>query len=517
MLYPRAVRSRSAALLLVPLFALPLVAGGALAAWARARHAGAVERFREGGAGAWLARDPGLAAAATAAFERADRAGPHALPVTVDGRRYGFDPGARPLPFGRAPWTFTRRYPRAFRSGALARDRIAVETGRAPRPPGAEAFVALRQKLDRDALRRAPLPAGTKLHLARRGGWEEVASLLEAVRDLPDIGETPEPGRHGRLSVPARPGAPGILHLGPRPALPVATSDDGRFRLHFGRVPGALWTGRRAAPLAGVWSIESVHGDRWWAAAGVRRWLGPGLAVVAAYLVLPCALAFELRRRRRAAEARARLLNELAHDLRTPLAAVRLHAELLAAGRVPDARRDGSVDVVARESARLSGLLANLLDLSRLERGTRLFDVEEVDVATLADDVARDFLAVHPDRRGDLDVRVPPDARARADRTALARVLANLLDNAGKFTAPGTAIRVTWTGGELAVEDDGPGIAPADRPALFRAYARGSEAVAAAVPGTGMGLALARDLMRGMGGSVRYEPAARFVVGFTHD
>ncbi len=520
----------SAAALLVPLFLLPLVAAGVLAAWARAVHHDALDRMQVGGAAAWFDKSPELAAAARAAFDKSDRAGPHAIPITIAGRAYLVEPsgearasggsgGAGSGELGREPWTFARRYPAAFRLDHLVRNRLAAETGRAERPAAAQAFVELRARLDRKRLRTAPLPAGTKLYLARRGGWTDVLPFLEAVRALPD-NENPEglaPGRHGNLSVPIRPRAPLILHLRAPPSLPVGTSTDGRFRLHFGSRSGALWIGHLEAPLAGPWSIESVHGDRWWAVPVVRRWVGPALALFAAYLVLPIALAFELRRRRRAAEARARLLNELAHDLRTPLAAVRLHAELLSSRRVPDVRRDKSIDVVAREAARLSNLLANLLDLSRLERGTRLFDVGAVDVAALVDEAVCDFLAVHPERRSDLHVSVPGAARAPADRTALARVLANLLDNAGKFTEPGTAIRIAWANGELTIEDDGCGVTNEDRPALFRRYARGKAAIAAAVPGTGMGLALVRDLMGGMGGSVRYEPTARFVVGFAHE
>jgi two-component system phosphate regulon sensor histidine kinase PhoR len=219
-----------------------------------------------------------------------------------------------------------------------------------------------------------------------------------------------------------------------------------------------------------------------------------------------------LRRRRRLDETRARFINELAHDLRTPLTSLRLYAEMLAAGKTPEEERPRYVETMARESGRLSALLANLLDLSRLERGSRDFARERIGLEEAVGRALADFAALHPARADDVRVSGPDDATVTADSTALARVLGNLLDNAGKFTEEGTTIRISWRAPadgevELALADQGPGIPAEERGRLFRRYERGERAKADGVPGTGLGLALVRELVEGMGGRVRLAPS----------
>ncbi|MHC4861660.1 MAG: sensor histidine kinase, partial [Planctomycetota bacterium] len=287
--------------------------------------------------------------------------------------------------------------------------------------------------------------------------------------------------------------------------------------LRYGPPPtgaaAVAWQGRLEEPLAGDWAIVLPHGDRWWMDPRFLRWAGPAGAALAGFLLIPAALLISIRRRRRLDDARARFINELAHDLRTPLTSLRLYAEMLSAGKVGEEDRGRYVDTMARESARVSGLLANLLDLSRLERGKRVFETSRIDLDEAVEAAARDFAALYPDRADDLHVRGSDDMGVRGDRTALARCLANLLDNAGKFTEPGTPIRISWDMADegvvrLVVSDEGPGIPRAERKKLFARYVRGS-AAAAGVPGTGLGLSLVRELIEGMGGSARFARAER--------
>jgi len=270
--------------------------------------------------------------------------------------------------------------------------------------------------------------------------------------------------------------------------------------------PNELWRGRLERPLAATWVLEAVHGGRWWRDARFRRWIAPAGLAGFAFLLIPLLLAIALRRRRALDEARLRFLTEIAHDLRTPLTAVRLHADMLTTGRAPEQKRAGYLETVARESVRLSGLLGNLLDFSRLERGARSFDPEKVAVAKAAAQAACDFQALFPERRNDITWSGPEDLRARADRTALGRCLANLLDNAGKFTPPRTPIEIRWRAKEgkvrIEVSDRGGGIPPAEAKRIFQRYRRGAASRQNGIPGTGLGLSLVRELMRGMEGEV---------------
>src|SRR6185436_12629662 len=152
-----------------------------------------------------------------------------------------------------------------------------------------------------------------------------------------------------------------------------------------------VWHGRLDAPLAGEWYLTMPHGDRWWETATFARWALPASVTCLAFLFVPTALLVAIRKRRRLDDARVRFVNELAHDLRTPVTSLRLHAEMLAEGRVPAGEETRYLGVLGRETARLSALLANLLDLSRVERGAREYEKKPLDVGEITHNTVRDF------------------------------------------------------------------------------------------------------------------------------
>jgi len=412
-------------------------------------------------------------------------------------------------------WVFRSGFAGGLTADAMAdpQVRLDVETGVPPaRLPAlgerARVFRDLYDSPDLARLAAAPLPVESKLFLARRTpGGEAARPLLDALALAPAPPESP--GARGPwLKVDGRP--PVLWPSQPPLRLRWTEPERRRVRLLYSATPmeGPVpWRGG-PKPLAGHWAVEAVHGSRWWRDGRFRRWMWP-VAVAAAGLLLFPALAWLAMRRQRALdEARFRFLAEIAHDLRTPLTALRLQAELFDrdAPDEPRARR------VAGEAAKLSRLLANLLDLTRLERGTRRFELEAVDVGRLVEETVRDFRAAHPERADDLTLEGGP-LQARCDRTGLRRCLVNLLDNAGKHTSPGTPVRVAWTAADglvrIDVADGGPGVDARDRAGLFRRYRRGGRARADAVPGTGLGLALVRELARGMGGSAVFVPSER--------
>lgn len=526
--------------LLLPVFVLPLAVAATLAFVARSAYLGTLASYRRDGAAharRWL-DDPQVAAWTVSRFDGALRS------ATEDGA--GWDAFRRGDLAGRvrrpggtsggsAPWILATDFAGGLTPAALADPnvRIAVEGG-APiaGQPGADAATAAfasfvsgpEAETSTDRLRAAPLAAGAKLYLLRRSRAADPDDLavLAALRDLGDAldeaGGRLAPGAHAQATttilVPAAGGPLAVVPGGaPAPVAAMHVCDDPTRTVRLlwtpapSARPAALWTGTLDAPLAGTWTIESPAGAPWWRAEGVARWTLPVAAGCVAFLAIPAALLLALRRRRRLDAARARFITEIAHDLRTPVAALRLHAELLASGRAADADRGKHVAVLGREAARVSSLLANLLDLSRLERGTRPFDRAAVDVAEVVRETVREFGVLYPQRAADVETDLPAEIGVVGDRTALARALANLLDNAGKFTPAGTKIRVRAEsladgGARIVVADEGPGIAAADRTRVFRPYERGSAAAVTAAPGTGLGLALVRELVEGMGGRV---------------
>ncbi|MDH6575697.1 HAMP domain-containing sensor histidine kinase [Kitasatospora sp. MAP5-34] len=190
--------------------------------------------------------------------------------------------------------------------------------------------------------------------------------------------------------------------------------------------------------------------------------------------------------------AQRRLVADASHELRTPLTALRTNAELLAkSDRLTDSQRSRATAGLQRQLREVTGLVNDLIELARDEEPQAL--VESVRLGGLLEhsvDTARghwpeiEFLSV---MTGDPTVRGVP--------ARLSRLFANLLDNAAKFSPPGGPVEITLHDGpELTVRDHGPGIAPEDLPYVFDRFYRAS--AARALPGSGLGLAMARQIAR---------------------
>ncbi len=216
---------------------------------------------------------------------------------------------------------------------------------------------------------------------------------------------------------------------------------------------------------------------------------------------------------------RAFLLS-VSHDLRTPLTSIRGYAEAIADGTVEgmDARIRAA-DVISSESRRLERLVADLLDLARLDAHQFSLHPTAVDVQAVVQDAVEAFDPAASDIGVSLDVESGEPIPARVDAQRLAQIVANLVENALKFatTRVVVGVRAVDDRVELHVDDDGPGIAPQDLPRVFeRLYT--SRTVPGRTLGTGIGLAIVHELTLAMGGDARVEPidaeGTRFVVTF---
>lgn len=203
--------------------------------------------------------------------------------------------------------------------------------------------------------------------------------------------------------------------------------------------------------------------------------------------------------------AMTRRFAEAAHELRTPLGHILGFAEMMQRrlfGPLPD-KYGEYVDHIADSARRMNALAANWLDLGKLDAGRFEIVREEIDLADVAHAAARDAANAAAMKGQRIDV-VGADAPTPfgADPRALRQILDNLLSNAMKFTPEGGAIVVRVIAGPQAavidVEDSGPGIAPADKARLGRAFERG--AGAALAEGTGLGLAVSIGLAHAHGG-----------------
>ena len=232
--------------------------------------------------------------------------------------------------------------------------------------------------------------------------------------------------------------------------------------------------------------------------------LGPLFLMLALGGVL---LVLEITRERRESMLKTGFVSNVSHELKTPLTALRLSAEMLREGRVKEEAQARYLDVIVRESERLTRLVDNVLDFGRLERGRRKFNLEVRDV--------NELLSVAEAQRPrveaaglTLTVRPAPASVVRTfDPDAVEQVLVNLIDNAVKYAADGKTIEVSvCERGEITVEDRGPGIAAKHRSRIFERFYRCDDSITAKSSGSGLGLSIASRLMAGMGGELSFAP-----------
>jgi signal transduction histidine kinase len=203
---------------------------------------------------------------------------------------------------------------------------------------------------------------------------------------------------------------------------------------------------------------------------------------------------------------RRELVANVSHELKTPISALRAHLENLLDGvEEPDR---ATIQVMLQQSERLSRLVEQLLDLSRLEAGDISFDRTEWTLEPFVREVVSEVEVASGGRvriESHVPTGIPP---LRADRERLHQVLFNLLDNAVRFTPAGGVVRVSGEAGRercvVRVADTGPGIPPEHLPLVFDRFYRvdRSRTRARGDGGTGIGLAIARSIVEGRGGRI---------------
>jgi len=208
----------------------------------------------------------------------------------------------------------------------------------------------------------------------------------------------------------------------------------------------------------------------------------------------------------RFAERRNNFVAAVTHELKTPLTAIRMYGEMLRDGIVPSERkRQEYYGTITSESERLSRLINNVLEFSRLEKGTRQMNLVAGSLAPVVAEMA-ELLRPHAEREGfTLEVESDPDLPpVRYDRDALLQVLFNLVDNAIKYAreAPERLISLECRrrdgGVAVLVRDRGPGVAPRHLAQLFEPFFRGETELTRRTKGTGIGLALVKGLVERM-------------------
>ena len=220
---------------------------------------------------------------------------------------------------------------------------------------------------------------------------------------------------------------------------------------------------------------------------------------------------FDVTEMRRLETIRRDFVANVSHELRTPVASVRSAAETVRIAMEKDPKAaDQFLDIIERNARRLGELIADLLDLSRLEANELRLNAEPLDLRAAIEKSVAPFAARATARRSRLAVDIARDCPSPlADENGFDRVLSNLIDNALKYCPEGTTVSISAAGmnGKVRIDvsDDGPGIEARHLPRLFERFYRVDPGRSRDTGGTGLGLSIVKHLVEAMKGEVSVE------------
>jgi two-component system phosphate regulon sensor histidine kinase PhoR len=241
-------------------------------------------------------------------------------------------------------------------------------------------------------------------------------------------------------------------------------------------------------------------------------WTVGVIIVAAATALIGVGNAFRTMSRDRAlSEQKSNFVSSVSHELRTPIASISLLVDSLRDQKIPDPEKTQHYyDLIHNECHRLSSLIGNLLDYSRIDRDQKVYETEACDLAALCEAITEMMRPSATDRKISLDWRpLAENSEAVVDPDAIGQALINLIDNAIKFSPGGSSVVVELSqsenGLEISVVDEGKGIPPAERDRIFDQFYRVGSELTREARGVGIGLSIVKHVADGHGGSVRFE------------
>ncbi len=233
------------------------------------------------------------------------------------------------------------------------------------------------------------------------------------------------------------------------------------------------------------------------------------IIVIAGYVML-----YLLRRELELAGQKTSFVANVSHELKTPLTSIRMYAEMLSTrqNQLPEDKRNRYLEIILSESERLSRLISNVLDFSRTEAGRKKYHAELFSVSEVIYEIKEIWDGEMSAAGIALTIEVPVgDIMVKFDRDALFQGIHNLLSNALKYAVSGKEISIvchTDANDRIVIEvrDRGPGISARSARRIFNKFYRCDDSLTAATSGSGLGLSIARKLMRDQGGDLIYQP-----------
>jgi two-component system, OmpR family, phosphate regulon sensor histidine kinase PhoR len=216
----------------------------------------------------------------------------------------------------------------------------------------------------------------------------------------------------------------------------------------------------------------------------------------------------DVSRQMRLEAVRRDFVANASHELRSPLTVISGYLETLAQDPVLDAELKGPVAEMRRQAERMTAIIRDLIELSRLEETDEVVGGEPVDVAALAALLRKDVLA-RPARPKDVRVKVESQSRLLGDEPEIHSAFSNLVDNAAKYTGADGALEIRWSvdedGGHFAVSDTGIGIPPEHIPRLTERFYRVDAGRSRATGGSGLGLAIVKHVLQRHGATLEVQ------------
>ena len=318
----------------------------------------------------------------------------------------------------------------------------------------------------------------------------------------------------GTSAAPPSPSEPKLDPLSPRPARGILAQRTQEW------ADGAQWSVK----------VFLADPDRFYARQRSRtRWFGGLIAVSACTALAGLFLARQsFHRQRRLGEMKSNFVSSVSHELRAPIASVRLLTERLSLGRVPtEEKRQEYFRLMLRECQRLTALIENVLDIARIERNRKTYEKEPLDALELARQTVETMAPAASERRVRLVLEPPPpgdwpfDLLPCWDGRAVQQALVNLIDNAVKHSTAGQTVTVGLAARSeksgptlrvpsaaassrilLWVEDRGSGIPPSEQERIFERFFRLGSELRRDTPGAGIGLSIVKHVAEAHGGRI---------------
>ena len=266
------------------------------------------------------------------------------------------------------------------------------------------------------------------------------------------------------------------------------------------------------SPPLGSWKLEYFGSGlgqgadlKWFNLAGILTAVGAALFGLAFYLYREHTSEMQL------AEQRVNFVNQVSHELKTPLTNIRLYAELLGENSQEDNSEEGGkfrryLEVITTESQRLSRLIANVLNFARSKKDRMVLRREAGEIDTIIKAALHMFAPSLKAKGVRINFKAEAGDRVEVDPDALEQILNNLLSNTEKYGTSGGRLDIqSARKGDrtlIIVRDYGPGVSKRDANRIFQPFYRTHSGIADGVTGTGIGLSIARDLARLHGGDL---------------